>query len=144
MAETNGLTGWEVKELVYTWFRKLTIKVPEEEMLALLSAESLEMRFPEETLRNHTDFKQWYKKVTHLFFDQVHELKMLDVDIRGDQATVHLIVNWQARTWNPPAGFSEWRGFNVHQKWIVVQDPKSGKPVISVYHVGEFDPMQQS
>jgi hypothetical protein len=140
MAE--ALTGWEVKELVYTWFKKLTDKANAAELTALLSAESLLMEFPEETLRSHADFRSWLKKVTGIYFDQIHDVLFLDVRLEGEKAQVNLVVNWQARTWTPPAAYSQWSGSNVHQHWVVVRDRKSGKPVISVYHVAEFDPMK--
>lgn len=138
-----ALTEWEVQELVYTWFRKITDKAPIDEMLAMLSADGLEMAFPEETLTSHDDFTQWYESVTSTFFDQVHELKLLAVEVEGDRAEVGLIVNWQARTWTPPAPYSEWQGFYVHQTWTVERDAKTGQPVIVKYKVGEFDPMPE-
>ena len=137
-----ALTTWEVKELVFAWFRKITIKVPVEEMLVMLSSEALEMKFPEETLKSHDDFKKWYQTVTHQFFNQVHEVKVLDVDLNGDQATVNLIVNWQAETWTPPDPFSKWLGSYVQQTWQVKKDKNSEKVVIVKYDVGEFEPME--
>lgn len=141
MDKTDALTIWEVQELIYTWFRKLTTKAPLEEMLSMLSSDELEMKFPERTLRNRTDFKEWYHDVTHLFFDQVHEIKMLTIDTVGNGASINLIVNWQARTWKAPAGFSEWQGFYIRQRWVVKKDRKTSNPVIAVYEVGELDPM---
>lgn len=136
-----GLTQAEVHDLVYNWFRKLTIKVPVDEMLDMLSTDPLEMKFPEKTMRSQAEFKQWYDDVTHLFFDQVHDVRFLAVDVNGDEATVHLYVNWQARTWKAPAGFSEWQGWLVVQNWVVKHDPISGKAVIVKYEVGHMDPM---
>jgi hypothetical protein len=136
-----NLTQVEVFDLVYNWFRKLTIKDPIDEMMVMLSPVDLEMKFPERTLHNYTEFKEWYETVTHLFFDQVHELKLLTADILGEEAHVHLIVNWQARTWKPPAGFSEWQGFLITQEWVVKRDPASKKAVIVKYAVNHLDPM---
>jgi hypothetical protein len=136
-----AMTKWDVTELVYSWFRKITAKAPVEELLSMLSSEGLEMKFPEETLKSYDDFKRWYSTVTHQFFNQVHEVKMLDVDVSGDKAAVKLIVNWQAETWNPPQPFSKREGFYVHQTWSVKKDQKTGKPVIATYLVEEFDPM---
>ena len=141
METAKVITKWDVKELVYSWFRRITIKVPVEELLSMLSSEELEMRFPAETLRSHSDFRKWYKTVTHMFLNQVHDVKMLDVDIKGDRALVSLIVNWQAETWDPPAPVSKREGFYVHQTWVVKRDPGTGKLVIASYNVGEFDPM---
>lgn len=142
MAETGTLSNWEVQDLVYTWFRKLTDKVPADELIAMLSPRNLEMQFPDQTLGNYDDFRAWLNTVTHLFFDQVHDVKYLDVQIAGSQATVNLIVNWQARTWKPPAAYSEWQGSYVHQQWTVRRDPASGRVVIVTYKVGSFDPMK--
>lgn len=137
----NALNNWEVQELIYEWFRKLTTKAPLGEMLVMLSSKELEMNFPERKLRNLTDFKEWYNSVTRLFFDQVHEIKMLSIDIAGNEAIINLMVNWQARTWKAPAAFSKWQGFNIHQKWVVEKDQKTGKPVILKYEVGELKQM---
>jgi SnoaL-like domain len=141
MSKSDALMNGEVQELVYAWFRRLTDKVSLDEMLSMLSSDEFEMRFPDATIRSYADFKQWYEGVTNLFFDQVHDVKMLAVDLDGVQAGVTLVVNWQARTWKPPAPYSEWQGFNVHQTWTVKRDPGSGKPTITGYYVGEFDPM---
>jgi hypothetical protein len=142
MSASGGLTNGDVQELVYTWFQHITNKVELNELLALLSSDELEMRFPETVIRSHADFSQWYEGVKNLFFDQTHELKMLAVDLYGTEAKVTLVVNWQARTWKPPAAYSEWQQWNVHQTWTIKQEPRSGKPVISGYYVGAFDPVQ--
>lgn len=138
----NEIKEWEVQELVYDWFRKITDKAPVDEMLAMLCRDGFEMQFPEATLHNPAEFKQWYETVTHTFFDQVHDVKMLSVEKQDGHAEVVLIVNWQARTWQAPAATSEWQGSYVHQRWQVIRDPHSGKPVISVYAVGTFDAMK--
>jgi len=141
MKDTNTLSIWEVQELIYEWFRKLTTKAPLEEMLVMLNSEELEMMFPERILRSHADFKEWYQDVTHLYFDQVHEIKMLAIDLAGNEAAVNLIVNWQTRTWKAPAAFSEWQGSYISQNWVIKKISKTGKPVITIYKVGKFEPM---
>ena len=139
MSANKPLTQGEVLELVYTWFRSITSKIKLDELLPLLSNTKLEMVFPEKTLHNYTDFAGWYEDVTHLFFDQVHDIKLLTVDLKEQQANVTLIVNWQSRTWQAPAATSQWQSSNVHQSWIVERDESSGRPVISTYKVGSFD-----
>jgi hypothetical protein len=141
MSASGGLTNGEVQELVYTWFQYVTDKAELHKLLAMLSSDELDMHFPETVIRNHTEFAQWYDSVINLFFDEAHELKMLAIDLDGTEAKVTLVVNWQARTWKPPAAYSEWQEWNVHQTWTVKQDPRSGKPVICGYYVGEFDPV---
>lgn len=138
----EALSTYKVKEFVYYWFKKLTDHAPMDELLSMLHTEDLLMKFPETVLQNENDFRKWYKTVTNKFFDQVHEIKMLEVSINGDTADVHLIVNWQARTWNPPDPYSKWEGVYAHQNWQVIKDRKTGKPVIRSYIVRKFDPME--
>jgi len=141
MSEPKALTNGEVQELVYVWFQKITDKASLDEMLSMLSNNELEMRFPETTIRSHTDFQRWYEETTNRFFDQMHNLKMLAVDLNGARASVTLVVNWQACTWKPPAPYSEWQGFNVHQAWTVERESGSGRPVITGYYVDKLDSM---
>jgi hypothetical protein len=136
------LTKLQVKQLIYDWFIKLTDHAPVEEMISFLNPVNLEMQFPEKTLTSIEDFRQWYEKVTNMFFDQVHELKMLDIVIGGSRADVNLVVNWQARTWQPPAGYSKWEGVYAHQTWVVEAASNAHGAMITSYLVNKFDPMQ--
>jgi hypothetical protein len=140
----NPLTNLEANQLVYNWYKKLDVHAPVEEVLPLLMSEGLEMRFPEGTLRTLEDFKGWYSKVTNLFFDEVHDMKMLNIELDGETATVKLVVNWQARIWVPPSAKSKWLGFDAHQTWIVKRDKKTGKAVVATYIVDFLDPMEGS
>lgn len=141
MSLNDPLKSIEIKKLVFQWFKKLTDHAPVEEMIAMLSSRSLTMKFPEVSFTTEADFRNWYKTVTNKFFDQVHEVKTLDITIDGPKANVFLVVNWQARTWEPPDGYSKWEGVYAHQTWIVERDPENGDPVISMYAVTDFDPM---
>jgi len=134
------LSSFQVRDLVYTWFRKLTDHAPLEEMQEMLSSSSLTMRFPEATIRSHEEFRQWYETVIRTYFDQLHELKMLDISIAGDGADVRLVVNWQARSWNPPDGYSHRLGLFAHQTWRVVLE--GDRAVIAEYSVERTVDMQ--
>jgi len=138
------LTALEVNELVYLWYQKLDVHAPVEELLPLLAASGLEMRFPEGTLQTAGDFRKWYKRVTCLFFDETHVLRMLNIDCRGATAMVKLVVNWQAHVWTPPAARSKWLGFDAWQTWIIRREAKTGRPVIAAYIVDKLDPMEGS
>ena len=140
----TALTTLEVNELVYNWYKKLDVHAPVEEVLPLLISSGPEMKFPEGTLRSIDEFKEWYKKVTNLFFDETHAMKMLNIDCDGETARVKLVVNWQAHVWNPPAAKSKWLGFDALQTWIIKRDAKTGKAVIAVYIVDKLDPMEGS
>ena len=142
MIAVAPLTQGEVQELVHAWFRMITDHADVADMEAMLSADDLEMVFPERTLRNLEDFRDWYSGVTREFFDQIHDVRMLAVDLDGGAAGVTLIVNWQARTWTPPAAYSDWQGAFVHQTWRIERDARSGKARITRYVVGAFEPMR--
>jgi hypothetical protein len=140
----SNLTQLEVNQLVYSWYKKLDVHAPVEEVLPLLAGDNLEMKFPEATLRSINEFIEWYKNVTHLFFDEIHQMKMLNIDLQGDTATVKLVVNWQAHIWTPPAAKSKWLGFDALQTWIIKRDKKTGRAVIATYIVDKLDPMEGS
>ncbi|TYQ13280.1 UNVERIFIED_CONTAM: SnoaL-like protein [Acetivibrio alkalicellulosi] len=138
------LTQLEVNELVFKWYKKLDIHANVEELLPMVISEGLEMRFPEATLTSIEEFKNWYDVVINKFFDEIHTLSMVNIEIDEDQAKVKVIVNWQAKVWNPPDAKSKWLGFDAYQTWIVKRDPISKKAVIATYIVDELDPMEGS
>jgi len=142
----------EVKQLVDTWYAKLDVHAPVEELLPLLADDGLEMKLPEVTLHGHAEFIQWYERVIRTFFDEIHTMKELHIALTRApretdiemQAQVHLIVNWQAHRWRPPAAKSEWLGFDAEQRWVVQRLPTTGKPVVVTYTVDALTPMEGS
>lgn len=144
MTALKPLTNLEVNELVYTWYKKLDVHAPVEEVLPLLVKKGLVMKFPEATLKSINDFKKWYKVVTNRFFDEIHNMKMLNINIEADTAIVKLVVNWQAHIWNPPDAKSKWLGFDALQTWIVKREEDSGNAVIATYIVDKLDEMEGS
>lgn len=138
------LTDFDVNKIVYDWYKKLDDHAPVEELLPLLASEGLMMQFPEGTFSSEGEFRAWYSKVTNLFFDEIHNMKMLSYELDGEKANVRLVVNWQAHIWNPPAAKSKWLGFDAHQTWMVKRDEKTGKAVIATYIVDALEPMEGS
>lgn len=141
---TTDLDETEVKRLVDDWYQKLDVHAPVDELLPMLAESSLEMVFPEATLTTIDEFKGWYHAVTNRFFDEVHEMKSLDIKPRGAEADVTLVVNWQARIWNPPDRNSKWLGFDARQSWIVARSAVDGRAVVQKYVVDGLDPMPGS
>ncbi len=145
MSTLAPLTEAEVREFVVGWYRKLDVHAPTDEVVPLVAEQGLEMRFPEATLRTPAEFRQWYDTVTRRFFDEVHEMKELSVDVSSpDAANVKLVVNWQAHIWDPPAPKSVWLGFDAYQTWVVKRSQTTGKPVVATYIVDKLDPMEGS
>jgi hypothetical protein len=132
---TEPLTKAEVQALAANWYKKLDVHAPLVELLPMLSDQDLEMRFPEATLRGNADFESWYEGVIRIFFDEVHTLKQVTVDLNGDEAQVQVVVHWEASTWKPPAAKSSRIKLDAFQTWTVRRSPETGKPVIAVYTV---------
>lgn len=137
MTVTNvaPLTVSEIKQLATDWYLKLDVHAPLEEYIPFLAEEGLEMRFPEATVYGFEGFRDWYDRVIRIFFDEVHTLKQVNVQLSGDEATVQVIVKWEASVWNPPAATSQRIVLDAYQTWIVKRSPDTGKPVIATYIV---------
>ena len=147
MSPPEIITESRIRELAEAWYQKLDEHVPMVELLPMLANENLEMRFPEGTVRGHAGFEGWYQRVIRLFFDEMHVVNEVTASISPDapeSAEVNLVVNWQARRWNPPAAKSEWLGFDAYQRWVVEQTPLAGELVIQTYIVDELVPMEGS
>jgi hypothetical protein len=142
MATTTPLTEASVKKLVDDWYRALDVHVPFEEIRPFVASNNLEMHWPEGPTYGVDEFKGWYDRVTHTFFDEIHTMKELDITPRGDVADVKLVVNWQARVWNPPDAKSKWLGMDARQTWVV--GTEDGRPVIQKYVVDGLDLMEGS
>jgi len=130
-----------ITNFVHSWYSRLNDHAPFEEVRAMLSSESIEMRFPDATVTTHPQFEAWYKGVTGTFFNQSHIVQKLEVTINGDTAELAVTVNWRAHTWQPPQAYSAWINAVAGQKWKVVKDPATGNPLIQKYIVETFKPL---
>lgn len=141
MTPLPSLTESEVRQFVSDWYQKLDVHVSTEEILPLLIGESLEMQLPETTLHGLDDFKGWYDRVIHTFFDEVHTLQTVDITTKSDRADVHLVVRWEASRWNAPAAKSERLAFDADQRWEIARSPLTQKPAIATYIVDALTPL---
>jgi hypothetical protein len=139
-----ALTDEGIRGLVTEWYRALDRHDGLAEVLPYLLDDGLEMRFPETTAYGHAGFADWYKAVTNRFFDEKHTVTSVDVTALDEHgASVSVVVNWQARIWNPPAAKSEWLGFDAYQRWQLVVTP-GGEVKLKTYVVDRLDPMPGS
>jgi hypothetical protein len=144
MSDTaQALSAQEVDKLARDWYRALDVHVPFDELIPMVASEGLKMVFPEGTMEGVDGFRGWYDAVTHKFFDEVHTVKSVDSHVHGDHAHVKVVVNWQAKVWNPPDAKSKWLGFDAYQTWEVARGD-SGGPVVVTYIVDELKPMEGS
>jgi hypothetical protein len=141
---SDDLTTDEINDLADRWYKALDVHAPVEELLPMLADDGLEMVFPEETAVGHAGFTKWYERVARIFFDEVHTLAKVEPKIDGDKADVEVVVNWQAKVWNPPEPKSKWLGFDAYQTWQVERSPESGKVVIKRYVVDDLAAMPGS
>jgi hypothetical protein len=128
------LTPAAVQALAAKWYRLLDVHAPMVDVLPLLADEP-EMVFPEVTLKTLAGFEGWFQRVIRIFFDEVHTLKVCDVKIKGDEARVKVVVEWQASLWNPPEATSKRIKCDAIQDWTVRVSPRTGELVISRYVV---------
>ncbi len=146
MPDTEPLTVEEVQKFMERWYLDLLDKhAPEEELVACLSDDA-EMRLPEVTLHGIDAFRDWYSRIVTTYFDEVHIITRNDATVApdGQSAEVKIDLQWEAKVWVPPAAKSQWIGFLAGQTHQVVRSPKTGEPVIQVYGVDTFVPMEGS
>jgi hypothetical protein len=141
---SDALTPEEITDLADRWYKALDVHAPLEDLLAMLADDGLEMVFPEGTSRGHAGFTEWYERVTRIFFDEVHTLEKVEPTIAEQSADVEVVVNWQAKVWNPPEPTSKWLGFDAYQTWQVERSPESGSVVIKRYVVDNLAEMPGS
>ena len=146
MSNLAPLEKKEIEQLAKDWYKKLDVHAPMVEILPMLADRDLEMQFPEATLHGHAEFEGWYQGVIRIFFDEVHTLKELSIEISESkaQANIKLVVYWEASRWNPPASRSDRLMFDAYQTWTVKRSPETGKAVIVTYIVDKLDPMEGS
>jgi hypothetical protein len=142
----GALTLAEIESFAREWYRRLDEHAPVEEILPMLAPET-EFQIPEGVQRGHDGFRELYQGERGWirgFFDEVHTVSRVAVWASGEETTVDVVVNWQARRWQPPAARSEWIGFDAYQQWVMVRSAATGQPLILRYIVNELRPMPGS
>jgi len=138
------LSEAEITEFAKDWYAKLDVHAPLVDLLPLLADSDLEMHFPEGISRGQAGFEAWYERVIRIFFDEVHTVKEVKAEPCGGDVRVKVVVNWQAKVWNPPEAKSKWLGFDAYQTWIVRRSSTTGKPIVVQYIVDSLDAMPGS
>ena len=134
----------DIQQLADEWYAALDQHVPLSDVTKFLVDDGLEMRFPETTAKGHSGFAEWYRAVTNRFFDEKHVITKVAGAVEDGEATVKVLVHWEARMWDPPAPNSAWLGFDADQTWIVVQGNEDAMPKIKTYIVNELAPVPGS
>lgn len=134
------LTEQEVRDLINDWYYKLDVHVPMVDLLPLLVSDGLTQKWPEVTVTDLAGFEEWYQRVIRTFFDEVHELQELNINITpdGEKADIKLIVFWSASAWKPGDRNSKKLMMDAHQTWEVVRSAQTGKPAIKTITVDKI------
>jgi hypothetical protein len=140
----SSISMHEIKNFVAGWYKALDQHVPPAECAKLVADDKLEMIFPEKTLHGVSDFLAWYAGGTYsdgttapgvinIFFDENHNLVSVEGQILGNQATLDVVVAWQASWFEAPAAKSKRTSLNATQRWVVRTSTKNayGLEVIS-------------
>ncbi len=139
VSTTVPLTESSLRAFAVAWYQALDRHDALQAVRPLLVAEGLVMVFPETTAHGICGFSEWYRTVTHRFFDEEHEVRSTEVvSLTPHRAEITVLVNWKASTWNPPAPRSKRLDFDAGQTWTVIAG--SAGPLISRYVVDTFSP----
>lgn len=131
------LTQAAIKQMAIDWYKKLDVHAPMVEILPMLADKGLKMKFPEATLSGVAAFEGWYQGVIRIFFDEQHQVKSVKSTIKGNTATVKIVVRWAASRWRPPAAYSDRIVLDAYQTWEVKLSD-AGTPVVSTYIVDKL------
>jgi hypothetical protein len=135
----SGPTQREIADFAAEWYRKLDVHAPMVDVLPFLAEEGLVMKFPEATARGLADFESWYQRVIRIFFDEVHTVKEVSAQIHGNEADVHVVVQWEASVWNPPAPSSARIKLDADQTWQMRRSRRTGNLEITSYTVNALN-----
>ena len=127
----------EIWSFASNWYRLLDIHAPIDSYKNLLT-DDVKLIFPEATLQGFSGYSEWYKNVTNLFFDEQHTLKTADIVKQEDnECELHVVVNWHASVWTPPASHSARLKMDADQTWKV-KKLSNGDLAVSEYIVNEL------
>lgn len=122
---TDTITMEQVRAFAAAWFMALDQHVPFEQACSFLADRGLNMQFPDGDIRDFATFGQWYDRVTHLFFDEIHTVHSVEGSVSGDRAAVRVVVGWQASWFEPPAARSQRTSMDATQDWTLQRSTRN-------------------
>ncbi|MBN8231530.1 hypothetical protein JYK02_28860 [Corallococcus macrosporus] len=134
------ITLEQIRRFASAWYQALDQHVPVEECFSLVAEDDLRMLFPDGDIRDFDSFKTWYERVTHLFFDENHNIQSLEATVRDDEAEVKIVVGWQASWFEPPAAKSKRVSLNATQGWLLRRSIRNVHGLEIVYYDATVEP----
>jgi hypothetical protein len=142
VSSKEALTEENIKNFVAAWYYTLDIHAPIEAANALLADEGLVMSFPDGDIKDLASFKVWYDRVTHIFFDENHNVASVVSRINEDDADLDVVVAWQASWFEPPAAKSKRTAMDATQSWKVRPSDKNPFGLEIVFYNATVEPFK--
>ena|SRR5579871_4192485 len=139
---STPLTEAEINKFVAAWYQTLDIHAPVEVAYSLLADHGLKMVFPDGDITDFNSFKTWYDRVTHIFFDENHNVASVKSVINGDEATCDIVVAWQASWFEAPAAKSKRTAMDATQRWTVRRSTKNAYGLEIVTYNATVEPFK--
>jgi len=139
-----ALTLPEIKNFVAAWYLALDQHAPIEACNSMLADadKGLRVTFPDGDITDLASFKQWYDRVTNIFFDENHNVASVEAQINGDEATLDVVVAWQASWWEPPSAKSKRTSMDATQRWTVRKSSKNAYGLEIVTYNATVEPFK--
>ena len=139
-----ALTLPEIKNFVAAWYLALDQHAPIEACNSMLADadKGLRVIFPDGDITDLDSFKKWYDRVTNIFFDENHNVASVEAQINGDEATLDVVVAWQASWWEPPSAKSKRTSMDATQRWTVRKSSKNAYGLEIVTYNATVEPFK--
>ena len=142
VAEQAALTEEKVREFAEAWYLALDQHVPIDRIWRFLAEDGLRVIFPDGDITGYDTFKQWYDRVTNLFFDENHNVVSVEAQINGDEADARVVVAWQASWFENPAAKSKRTSMDATQQWKVRRSNKNEYGLEIVQYNAQAEPFK--
>lgn len=139
-----ALTLPEIQKFVAAWYLALDQHAPIETCNQMLADadKGLRVIFPDGDITDLASFKKWYDRVTNIFFDENHNVASVQAQINGDEATLDVVVAWQASWWEPPSAKSKRTSMDATQRWTVRKSAKNAYGLEIVTYNATVEPFK--
>lgn len=135
--KTHRFNDNQIRAFVYTWFGLHDKHVSVDKTLILLSPHNLLMQFPDGTIHNAKEYRNWYQHVGENIQNNQHIIQSINITMLANhQYQLDVIVNWQAI--NKQGKFIN---MLAKQRWLLTDGESQYHPYVMRYDVLQFTPI---